>query len=113
MSQATLVDTSSTVPPSGRRPGPSGRCAAISTTATTKADEIGFESLMPSEMPLTIANTNTSSTREREIADRLAEHEVAVAIDRTPQHAPTAAAGRVDALPIGSARRRLHRAAAR
>ena len=36
--------------------------AAISTTAVTKADEIGLLSLMPSEMPLTIANTNTSPT---------------------------------------------------
>ena len=36
--------------------------AAISTTATTKADETGLESLMPSEMPFTMAITNTRPT---------------------------------------------------
>jgi hypothetical protein len=35
--------------------------AAISTTAVTKAELMGLLSLMPSEMPLTIANTNTST----------------------------------------------------
>jgi hypothetical protein len=35
---------------------------AIRTTVTTNAEEMGFESVMPSDIPLTSANTNTSST---------------------------------------------------
>ena len=35
---------------------------AIRITVTTNADEIGFWSTIPTEMPFTIANTNTSST---------------------------------------------------
>ena len=62
MSQATLVDTSSTAPAIRPDAGSFRPIAAISTTVTTKADEIGLESLMPTEMPLTMANTNTSAT---------------------------------------------------
>ncbi len=32
------------------------------TIETTNADEIGFESLMPSEMPLTSAKTHTRNS---------------------------------------------------
>ncbi len=35
---------------------------AMTSTLTTNADEIGFWSVRPSEMPFTIANTNTSPT---------------------------------------------------
>ena len=62
MSQATLVETSSTVPAIRPTPGSARPSAAISTTATTKAEEIGLESLTPTEMPLTRANTNTRAT---------------------------------------------------
>ena len=65
MSQATLVETSSTVPAIRPTPGSFRPIAAMSTIETTKAEEIGFESLMPSEMPLTSANTNTSDQRRR------------------------------------------------
>ena len=59
MSQATLVETSSTVPAIRPTVGSLRPIAARITIETTKADEIGFESLMPSEMPLTSANTHT------------------------------------------------------
>jgi len=36
--------------------------AAIRITVSTNADEIGFWSTMPTEMPLTSAKTSTSST---------------------------------------------------
>jgi hypothetical protein len=62
MSQATLVDTRSTVPAMRPTVGSFRPIEAMMTTVTTNAEEIGFWSLMPSEMPLTIANTNTSST---------------------------------------------------
>ena len=60
MSQATLVETSSTVPAIRPTAGSFRPIAARMTIETTNADEIGFESLMPSEMPLTSANTITS-----------------------------------------------------
>ena len=46
----------------------------MSTTLTTKAEEIGFESLMPTEMPFTSAKTKTSATAKSEEAHGLAEH---------------------------------------
>ena len=62
MSHATLVDTSSTVPAIRPTVGSFRPIDAMITTATTKADEIGFWSVMPSEMPFTIENTNTRIT---------------------------------------------------
>ena len=79
--------------PSGPRRGRCRPSAAIRTTVTTKAEEIGLESLMPSEMPLTIANTNTSATASTQIADRLPEHEWPVATMPAPQNADPQRAG--------------------
>ena len=58
MSAETLQATSSTPPAIMPTPGSLSPSAAISTMAVTNAAEIGVESLMPSEMPLTNANTN-------------------------------------------------------
>ncbi|MNL68310.1 hypothetical protein D3C87_1930190 [compost metagenome] len=62
MSHASAVETSSTV--AAIRPiwGSRSPTAAIRITVSTKADEIGFASTMPTEMPLTSANTSTSAT---------------------------------------------------
>ena len=62
MSHASLVETSSTVAAIKPIVGSLSPTAAIKMTVTTNADEIGFESVMPTEMPFTIANTNTNST---------------------------------------------------
>ncbi len=62
MSQASLVDTSSTVAAIRPTVGSFSPIAAIRITVTTKAEEMGFWSTMPMEIPFTIANTNTSST---------------------------------------------------
>jgi len=62
MSQAMLVDTSRIVPAMRPTMGSFSPSAAMRTTLTTKADEMGLESLIPCEMPFTTANTNTSAT---------------------------------------------------
>ena len=59
MSAATLVETSRIVPAIRPMPGSRRPTEAMTTMATTKAEEIGVESLMPRAMPLIIANTNT------------------------------------------------------
>ena len=56
------MDTSSTVAAIKPIVGSFRPTAAIRMTVTTKAEEIGLESTMPTEIPFTIANTNTSST---------------------------------------------------
>jgi len=61
MSPATLQLTSRMPPAIRPTVGSFKPSAAISTTAVTKAELMGLLSLMPSEMPLTIANTNTST----------------------------------------------------
>src|SRR5438034_2190487 len=61
MSQASLVDTSSTVAAMSPMVGSLSPTAAIRMTVTTNADEIGFESTMPTEIPFTSANTKTRS----------------------------------------------------
>ena len=62
MSHASLVATSSTVAAISPTVGSFNPTAAIRITVTTNAEEMGFWSTMPTEMPFTIANTNTSST---------------------------------------------------
>ena len=65
--RAIEVDCRSPLPLSQCPSGRSGRChndkeTAMMTIETTNADEIGFESLMPSEMPLTSAKMQTSTS---------------------------------------------------
>ncbi|MCY1219168.1 hypothetical protein D9M72_311310 [compost metagenome] len=62
MSLASAVATSKTVAAISPTWGARSPAAAIRITDSTKADEIGFWSTMPTEIPLTSANTSTSST---------------------------------------------------
>ena len=62
MSQPTIVDTSSTLAAIIATIGSRRPIADISSTDTTNALEIGFQSEMPCEMPLMNTNRNTSTS---------------------------------------------------